>query len=463
MNDGSIAIYASGGTPGIQYSINGGTNYFSNSSFGSLGVGSYPIAITDTNGCTVTGSTLTISAPGAPSAPTAGTDATYCDGDPVTDLTATGTNIEWFSDAGLTTSLGTGSPFTPTVTVGVTTFYVTQTVSGCQSPSSTVVITVNPLPVIDSVSSTDASACGVNDGTITINASGGTAPLKYSIDGGSNYSNNATFTGLAAGSYAVMVSDTNGCSVTGSTITISSPGAPAAPVAGTDATYCEGDAVADLTATGTNIEWFSDAGLTNSLGTGSPFTPTVAVGVNTFYVTQTVSGCQSSADSVVITVKANPAAPTVTPNGNVLSTGAASSYQWFKGGVLIPGATSQTYTATQTGTYSVTITDANGCSATSPSVDVTVIGINEVNVGISVEIYPNPNSGVFTLEIKVTEVQDMEVTITNVIGQEVLFEKLTQIKGTYQKEIDLKGYAPGVYQLQLKSNNWDLHKRIVIE
>jgi len=62
----------------------------------------------------------------------------------------------------------------------------------------------------------------------------------------------------------------------------------------------------------------------------------------------------------------------------------------------------------------------------------------------NIGVYPNHNRLKFKLEIQVTEVQDMDVTITNVVGQQVLFEKLTQIEETWHKEIDLKGYSPWV-------------------
>ena len=259
-----------------------------------------------------------------------------------------------------------------------------------------------------------------------------------------------------------MVSDTNQCFVTGSTVVISTPDMPTAPIAGSDSTYCEDDSVADLTAIGTNIEWFSDPGLTNLIGTGSPFTPTVVVGGNTFYVTQTDSGCQSPASSVVITVNPKPAKPSITVNGNILSTDPGFSYQWFFEGDTIPGATAQTYKATQSGVYSVSITDINGCSAMSDPVEVSGIGINEVDAGIGIDLYPNPNEGKFTLEIKTRAIQDMELMITNVIGQEVFFEKLSNVGGTFGKEIDLTGYPSGIYQLRLSIGNDHLNKRIVI-
>jgi hypothetical protein len=53
--------------------------------------------------------------------------------------------------------------------------------------------------------------CGQTSGTITINATGGTAPYTYSLNGATAVS--ASFTGLSAGVYKVTVKDGGGCSV----------------------------------------------------------------------------------------------------------------------------------------------------------------------------------------------------------------------------------------------------------
>ncbi|MCW3074164.1 MAG: hypothetical protein JWP69_1233 [Flaviaesturariibacter sp.] len=55
-----------------------------------------------------------------------------------------------------------------------------------------------------------------------------------------------------------------------------------------------------------------------------------------------------------------------------LTANLGDSYQWFKNGVAITGATSQNYTATTTGNYTVSVTNAGGCSGTSASTAVTI-------------------------------------------------------------------------------------------
>jgi gliding motility-associated-like protein len=52
--------------------------------------------------------------------------------------------------------------------------------------------------------------CSPN-GTITVSASGGTGPYQYSINGGTTYQSSNTFTGLAGGTYSIVVKDANNC------------------------------------------------------------------------------------------------------------------------------------------------------------------------------------------------------------------------------------------------------------
>ena len=95
-----------------------------------------------------------------PLTPSTSADVSYCDGDALADLTASGSGgtLTWYSDASLTTIIGTGGATTPTNTIGVTTYYVTETTpGGCEGPVGTVVVTVNSLPIIDSEIAADAT------------------------------------------------------------------------------------------------------------------------------------------------------------------------------------------------------------------------------------------------------------------------------------------------------------------
>ena len=68
----------------------------------------------------------------------------------------------------------------------------------------------NPMPV--------ATTCtGVNNGSIAINMTSGAAPYTAIMDGSitqTSASNTITFTGVAAGSHSITVTDANGCITT---------------------------------------------------------------------------------------------------------------------------------------------------------------------------------------------------------------------------------------------------------
>ena len=344
---------------------------------------------TDENSFTVTINTT-------PVAPTAGSDATYCDGDVISDLFAAGSGgtLTWYDDAGLSSVIGTGNSITPSNTIGTIIYYVTETLNGCEGPASTVTITINAMPTISSESATDVTACGVTDGTIDIVAAGGSGSYTFSIDGGATFTNTTgSFTGLDVNSYQVVVDDGN-CQVTGSLLVISGPGIPPAPTAGTNATYCDGDPIADLTANAdasgdnNNLTWYDDAGLTNIVQSGGgTFTPSNTLGTSTYYITETVAGCQSPSSQVTIIINPAPTAPNLTggntycdgdPISDLQATaGSANSgtFYWFDDIALTNNvANGPVFTpSTSVGTQTYYVVDSlNGCVGPSSSVTLTI-------------------------------------------------------------------------------------------
>jgi gliding motility-associated-like protein len=65
-------------------------------------------------------------------------------------MTASGSSgtYTWYSDAGLSSVLAIGGSLLPTDVIGSTTYYVTETLLGCEGPSSTVVITIEDCEII---------------------------------------------------------------------------------------------------------------------------------------------------------------------------------------------------------------------------------------------------------------------------------------------------------------------------
>ncbi len=76
----------------------------------------------------------------------------------------------------------------------------------CQTNVAEVVNLQGPdSPRFISVTSNNPTDCGLEDGSIAIEARGGTGPYGYSIDGGETWGASDQFLGLAAGVYRAMV------------------------------------------------------------------------------------------------------------------------------------------------------------------------------------------------------------------------------------------------------------------
>ncbi len=115
---------------------------------------------------------------------------------------------------------------------------------------------------------------------------------------------------------------------------------------------------------------------TNSLTTGQ----TVSCVLTSDYSCITQATTASNNITMVITPTLLPAPPTITQtvnNNSVnLTSSALSGNQWYYNGIIIPGATSKTYTATQNGVYYVVVTNGSTILQSAPAgiaVPVTIV------------------------------------------------------------------------------------------
>ncbi|MBN2350371.1 MAG: gliding motility-associated C-terminal domain-containing protein, partial [Bacteroidales bacterium] len=207
---GSIQIYASGGTPAYEGSINGGTNYFPSLIFNNLGPGINDIALKDANGCEVFYPTPAILTDPPPIVidSFAVENVTGCYGDNNGSIyveASGGLGIIEYSIDGINyqpTGLFTGR------FGGQDTLYIRDSILGCTLVLDT--ITINePAQLMANITSTPVM--GAVEGTITIEAVGGTPPYLYSIDNGATTQDTGYFDSLSIGIYQIYLEDANGC------------------------------------------------------------------------------------------------------------------------------------------------------------------------------------------------------------------------------------------------------------
>jgi len=204
-NDGSFIVTVSGGTPPFQYSLGGGLSQ-GNGTFTGLTAGTYPVDVTDANGCMIF-QTVVINEPNPLFVNAFLTDIScfgYCDGSAFS-MPSGGTppyTYLW-SNGNITDNISG-------LCEGVNTVNITDA-NNCVNIETVVIVEPSALSI--SVTSTDETSA-LNDGSATASVFGGTPAYTYTwINGGTTNPQ----VNLAPGLYTVDVTDANGCEISDST------------------------------------------------------------------------------------------------------------------------------------------------------------------------------------------------------------------------------------------------------
>jgi gliding motility-associated-like protein len=306
--------------------------------------------------------------------PTASTTAASC-GPPDGTITVTvppgaGTPPYTFVLDGVTTVIAPSPYMFMNVAAGTHTVVVTDFSGGCTSTINNITVIQNTVITANAVP-TATSCSGANNGQILVTPNGGTAPYTFLLNPGAitQTGNTALFTGLAAGSYTVMVNDAGSCFIS-SPISVT---VVAGPVLTTTANVtdvlCNGGATGTITvvqpAMGTApFEYSLNGGLWQS----SPIFPGLAAGTYTVGYRES-NGCQGSHQETVNEPAAMNSSATTTAaicngqnNGTitVIAGGGVAPYEysidgglnWQSNNVFTKGA----------GVYTIIIRDANNCT-----------------------------------------------------------------------------------------------------
>jgi len=356
---------------GYSYSIDNGISYSSSKTFSNLIAKNYQLRVKNDQSCeTVPSSvvTKTINAqPPIPATPTiTGGTGTFCVGQSTELKSSSATGNQWYRNGVLIT--GATSDTYVATTSGNYTVVVTNS-SGCSATSAAVSLTFNALPAKPTTSGGSNTFC---PGNVTLTSSSGTTYQWYKDGVLMAGETNQTLNVSAAGKYTVIVTNVNGCTSPASADnTVSYFQSPAAPtISGGDASpYCSDQSVV-LTSTGSNNQWYRNGVAINGANAAN-YTVTQS-GTYTVVVSNAFGCSTNSSNAKTIVINQTPVTPTITKDkigpycdGQTLtlSSSLANAYQWFKDGVAIANATSQTLAVTSSGEYQVQVISAEACSS----------------------------------------------------------------------------------------------------
>jgi hypothetical protein len=112
----------------------------------------------------------------------------------------------------------------------------------------------------------------------------------------------------------------------------------------------------------------------------------------------------------------------------------------------------------------VDVTSTDGCEG-SGEINVEVkdcSSINENGQSVKLNIFPNPNSGIFNLQLNTLKSQKVSIRVTDLTGKTVYRSEEIKINGAYNQQIDLSQFSSGVYNIFVIGDEGVAQKKVVI-
>jgi len=452
-----------GGTGEIMYDLTSGlTDPQLDGSFAGLGIGTYTIFAIDENGCTGQSIPLNITQPIAVQVNITGQSDASCS-DSEDGLVV----IQSFGGTGGLTFSIDGENFQAgnIFNVGPGEYTVTaMDANGCIDLSNINAMIEAPDPIELTIDASNPSCFGDTNGSIGATATGGNGGFMYSIGGG-DLTTTGNFIDLIDGTYPILVVDVDDCTTTIDVDIV----APTQVTFTTEVSevLCADDENGEIVVTGAggtgDLMYAIDGGTPDADNTFGD------LGANDYVISVTdENGCLSEEATVTLD---NPEA--IVADGDATEESAAGaadgsvdltvtggtgdlSYDWT--GPNGYSADTEDIDGLEAGTYEVTVTDENGCTTTF-STDV-VTSIFELASGIEFSISPNPNSGMFVLNIEGLNGEKVSYDILDASGRIISSVQLNAAEAT-RHEINMSGAANGMYFMSITVGEFNTTTRIV--
>lgn len=348
-------------------------------------------------------------------------------------VTGTGLTYQWFNSGTLITGATTDKYSASTAGTYTLRVYL----GSCSDTSNEAVLKINPLPA-SSFAKTGSTGAICLGSTLELTALSipSTSTYQWMLNGVDiPGANSRVYNAPGGGIYTVRIKDSNNCRKISDTMSIINTPMGIPDLSPKDVRFCEG---ADIMLY-SNAGPFAKTFIWNKDGSGlADTTATIHTTVGGRYdVTVTdVYGCTLKSSTVTITVDPLPVKPVITQTGNVLSTAPTySTYQWYRNGKTIPGATKRSYTMSFDGTYHVVVSNVANCFNVSDMTEIKNLAVKTITRDdVKVDVYPNPTQTVVNIDA------DVEV---NLMVRDIQGKQILELRNA--KKVDMANYADGIY------------------
>jgi gliding motility-associated-like protein len=459
-NSGSVVVTGSGGTPGYNVSwsgvLNGDPSGIEISSTGGsytisgLQAGDYIITLLDANNCS-NSSSVTLTAPTTfelSEGPIVPADCGVSNGSAIVNVTGGSGNFSYNWSP-----LGGSSATANALDAGAYSVTVTDSQSGCIETLNITIPSVGGPSILNSTP-INPLCNGASTGSILVLATGGTSPYQYSINSGTNQTNNL-FSNLPAGNYNIVVTDANNC-ITTASLTLTEPTQLVVSASPSDS-ICLGQNISISATTSGGVSPYSYVWNNNQTLQSQSVNPT---STTTFNVTVAdANGC-TAVSSTTITVlplpvaNGSPASSTGNFPYSVTFTNISSdanAYSWDFGNGQNQNTTSTSSVSSTynlPGTFEVILTASNGYCVDTWVGEVIVLPIGALDVEIPNVFSPNGDNINETYGIISQNASSQEAIIVNRWG--ALMAELNSPNAKWDGKMNGKDAIEGVYFIKYR-------------
>ena len=380
---GSATLNVGGGRLPYQYLWSTGDTL---ASANNLPAGTYSVLVTDSGAC-ILADTVVLTEPAALNLSFSNQNV-FCFG----DSSGIGSAIVTGGTGGYDYLWSTGDTLdTVTGLVAGSYFLAVMDSNGC-SISDSINLT-EPQELISSVTWVDVLCFGLNTGSVDLSISGGVVPYNYLW---SNGAISEDLTGVAAGQYSAIVTDSNGCTVN-DTATLIQPAQALFINPQVDSVVCFGEnngSIFLLTSGGSAPYSYSWAAGDTTQGIDSLFAGAYAVTLTDSQGCQLIDTIQvDEPNPLAITFLTQNVSCNGLGNGAIDLSVAGGTQPWTYN--WSTGDTTQDITGLNPGVYSVIVIDSNGCSITDSITVIQPAPLGNTLFPVHVLCYGQNTGGVF--------------------------------------------------------------------
>ncbi len=431
-NNGAITVSVEGGLAPYSFLWSNG---LSNQNLGAVPSGTYMLTLTDANACTIVNTSAINNLNG-----------------PIASAEVTPVNCFGQATGSIQLSISNGTPpfsflwndgTVEQNRMNLNAGDYSITIMDLNHCASILTPTIDQPAAFSATLSSTAEFCEKSNGSIALNATGGTLPYTYQW---SNGMTTANISGIISGDYSVLLTDALGCS----SAYFNNVDAVNRPIAAADAIHvnCFGDATGAIQLSVENgtppfvFIWNN--------GFDGPNQHDLMAGIYSVTITD-ANACTTSLEQTIgqpdslLAVSVNVTNATGMNGGSVsaMSQGGNPPYlfAWSN------GATDNSLDNLMAGNYSVTVTDANQCTAMGNGLVELTIATKDLieSADLKASIHPNPASEKLFVRFSDPAAQAYYISITNSLGKTLLMLPQPPLANG----IDISQFKPGVYFLQL--------------